>query len=114
VKDASVTTTTAEDLPAFDTTAPFLSGTHVAILTSAPSSTLKEDVVETPYISYGRANFHGPKSRTASGESANAGDLTAAHPSLPIGTRVRLTNLFTGKIRDGPDQPWSARSRRNC
>jgi rare lipoprotein A len=35
--------------------------------------------------------------RTASGESMRAGGLTAAHPSLPFGTRVRVTNNHTGR-----------------
>jgi len=39
--------------------------------------------------------FHGRK--TASGETFNSGKLTAAHPSLPFGTWVRVTNLRNGK-----------------
>jgi peptidoglycan lytic transglycosylase len=34
---------------------------------------------------------------TASGERMNPGALTAAHPSLPFGTRVRVTNNHTGR-----------------
>lgn len=43
---------------------------------------------------YGR-KFHGR--RTASGEKYNMYALTAAHPSLPFGTRVKITNLENGK-----------------
>ena len=39
---------------------------------------------------YGR-RFHGRK--TASGQIYNMNALTAAHPTLPIGTQVRVTNL---------------------
>ncbi len=39
--------------------------------------------------------FHGRK--TANGETFNMDNLTAAHPSLPFGTRVRVTNLRNGK-----------------
>ncbi|GAB5602620.1 hypothetical protein FJNA_11450 [Thermus sp. FJN-A] len=39
--------------------------------------------------------FHGK--RTASGEVYDMHALTAAHPSLPFGTRVRVTNLRNGK-----------------
>ncbi len=39
--------------------------------------------------------FHGKA--TASGEPYNMFDLTAAHPSLPIGTWVRVTNLRNGR-----------------
>jgi rare lipoprotein A len=35
--------------------------------------------------------------RTADGEHASAGGLTAAHRSLPFGTRVRVTNERTGR-----------------
>ena len=38
--------------------------------------------------------FHGRK--TASGETYNMNSLTAAHRSLPFGTRVRVTNTRTG------------------
>ena len=43
---------------------------------------------------YGR-QFHGRT--TASGEPFNMYDLTAAHPKLPLGTWVRVTNLRNGK-----------------
>jgi rare lipoprotein A len=35
--------------------------------------------------------------KTASGEHMNSGELTAAHPSLPFGTRVTVTNRHTGR-----------------
>jgi rare lipoprotein A len=34
---------------------------------------------------------------TASGEPYNSGAMTAAHPSLPFGTRVVVTNLNNGR-----------------
>ena len=34
---------------------------------------------------------------TASGEPYDMYDLTAAHPSLPLGTRIRVTNLHNGR-----------------
>jgi rare lipoprotein A len=48
---------------------------------------------------------------TASGEPYNPEALTAAHPSLPFGTRLRVTNLRNGRsvvvrINDrGPRHP---------
>ncbi len=39
--------------------------------------------------------FHGRK--TASGERYDMNKLTAAHKTLPFGTRVRVTNLDTGR-----------------
>ncbi len=38
--------------------------------------------------------FHG--NRTANGERFNMNDLTAAHRTLPFGTRVRVTNVANG------------------
>lgn len=40
-------------------------------------------------------DFHGKK--TASGETYNMYDLTAAHRTLPLGSRVRVTNLDNGE-----------------
>lgn len=45
----------------------------------------------------GMASFYTEGSRTASGERVNPAELTAAHPSLPFGTRVRVTSLDTGR-----------------
>ena len=39
--------------------------------------------------------FHGKK--TANGERFNSNDYTAAHKTLPFGTRVRVTNLNNGR-----------------
>ena len=39
--------------------------------------------------------YHGRT--TASGETFDMNDLTAAHPSLPFGSRVRVTNLGNGR-----------------
>jgi rare lipoprotein A len=51
--------------------------------------------------------FHGDS--TASGERFNQNDLTAAHRSLPFGTRVRLTNPANGRsvvVRVNDRGPW--------
>jgi rare lipoprotein A len=45
--------------------------------------------------SYYSNRFHGR--RTASGEHFDRRDFTAAHRSLPFGTRVRVTNLANGR-----------------
>ena len=46
--------------------------------------------------------FHGR--RTASGEKFDETELTAAHRTLPFGTRLRVTNVATGTVGDGPGQ----------
>jgi len=47
---------------------------------------------------YGLASFYSHSdAKTASGEKFDPGELTAAHRSLPFGTRLRVTNVTTGK-----------------
>ncbi|SDP17643.1 septal ring lytic transglycosylase RlpA family protein [Pseudomonas jinjuensis] len=53
-------------------------------------------VGESRYDETGKASYYGKRhagKRTASGERYDPGALTAAHRSLPFGTRVRVTNL---------------------
>ena len=45
----------------------------------------------------GRASWYDLASATASGETMDGDDLTAAHPTLPIGTRVLVENLDNGR-----------------
>lgn len=48
----------------------------------------------------GKASWYGPGFNgrmTASGERFNQGAMTAAHKTLPFGTRVRVTDQATGK-----------------
>jgi rare lipoprotein A len=46
----------------------------------------------------GKASYYSyPSGKTASGENFDRDRLTAAHRSLPFGTRVRVTALSTGK-----------------
>jgi rare lipoprotein A len=45
----------------------------------------------------GRASWYALHSRTASGERMNPSALTAAHRTLPFGTRLKVTNQRNGK-----------------
>jgi rare lipoprotein A len=45
----------------------------------------------------GKASWYALNSRTASGEPMNPSAMTAAHRSLPFGTKVRVTNKRNGK-----------------
>jgi len=49
------------------------------------------------FVSQGIASFYTEGTRTANGEKFDTNQLTAAHPSLPFGTRLRVTNVATGK-----------------
>jgi rare lipoprotein A len=51
-------------------------------------------------VSVGQASWYGPGfygNRTANGEVFRRGTLTAAHRTLPFGTKVRVTNLWNGR-----------------
>ncbi len=60
----------------------------------------------------GLASVYGYESgRTASGEPAAPGGLTAAHRSLPFGTQVRVTNTLNGRsvvVRINDRGPYAA------
>ena len=48
----------------------------------------------------GEASWYGPGlqgNETANGETFDQNKLTAAHPSLPLGTKAQVTNLENGK-----------------
>jgi rare lipoprotein A len=62
----------------------------------APLGTSKR-AAGTQGASHGLASYYGHGTQTASGEKYNAGELTAAHPTLPFGTRVRVTDVATGR-----------------
>jgi rare lipoprotein A (peptidoglycan hydrolase) len=52
-------------------------------------------------IQVGTASWYGQQYNgkiTASGESFDMYAFTAAHPNLPLGTRVRVTNLQNGTV----------------
>ncbi len=55
----------------------------------------KPVVVQVGEASWYGKGFQGKK--TASGETFNQHALTAAHPTLPMGTKAKVTNLETGK-----------------
>ncbi|HET9622663.1 MAG TPA: septal ring lytic transglycosylase RlpA family protein [Kofleriaceae bacterium] len=64
----------------------------------------------------GMATFYGDEQggKTASGERFNKRDLTAAHRTLPFGTRVRVTNTKNGRsviVRINDRGPYGKRGR---
>lgn len=67
----------------------------------SPAPVVPRTIQQVPLAtSRGRASWYGPGffgNRTASGEVLRPGTLTAAHRSLPFGTRVRVTNLYNGR-----------------
>jgi rare lipoprotein A len=61
-----------------------------------PFATAK-NAAETQVSSQGLASFYREGTRTANGEKFDTYELTAAHPTLPFGTRLRVTNVATGR-----------------
>jgi rare lipoprotein A len=64
-------------------------------IASAEPSKKSEKVIQSGRASWYGPGFHGR--RTASGETFNTNAMTAAHRTLPFGTRVRVVNKRTGK-----------------
>jgi peptidoglycan lytic transglycosylase len=52
---------------------------------------------ETRDAASGTASFYRHHQKTANGETFNPSELTAAHRTLPFGTRLRVTNVENGQ-----------------
>lgn len=55
---------------------------------------------DVPYVERGEASWYGDPFHgraTASGEIFDQNQLTAAHPELPLGIEVKVTNLESGR-----------------
>jgi rare lipoprotein A len=57
----------------------------------------KKNAGGTKVASQGVASFYTEGTETASGEKFDTNELTAAHPTLPFGTKLRVTNTATGR-----------------
>lgn len=72
-----------------------------AMQANASASATAETTWKVTAVQHGKASWYGIRcnggSRTASGERLTNGDATAAHKTLPMGTKVRVTNLDNGK-----------------
>ena len=61
---------------------------------------VRKQVTKTAPYQVGTASWYGEYFEgkpTASGEDYDMFDMTAAHPTLPLGTYVRVTNLHNGR-----------------
>ncbi len=56
-----------------------------------------KDAGDRKTAAQGIASFYSEDTQTASGEKFNPNELTAAHPSLPFGTKLRVTDVKTGR-----------------
>ncbi len=76
-------------------TASFPARTRVASVKKHTPFAAPKNTGETP--SQGVASFYTEGALTASGEKFDTNELTAAHPTLPFGTKLRVTNVTTGR-----------------
>ncbi len=66
----------------------------------AAEETVEAEAPKAELIGEGSASYYGNElagNRTASGERFNPRALTAAHRTLPLGTKIRVTNKANGK-----------------
>jgi rare lipoprotein A len=82
----------------------FVGGVHQASLQTNNKRTVegRRETVKYPAepkagAAIGVASFYEEGSHTASGEKFDPNELTAAHPTLPFGTRLRVTNMSNGR-----------------
>jgi rare lipoprotein A len=80
-----------------DRTASFFTNRHVVSARKHTPFAAHHDAAPTQLASQGVASFYTEGQQTASGEKFDTNDLTAAHPTLPFGTRLRVTNVTTGR-----------------
>jgi rare lipoprotein A len=82
------------------TAALFLAASVLAGCSLPPFSGWRPTPPSGHYAEVGTASWYGPGftgNATSSGEIYDVADMTAAHQTLPLGTRVVVTNLVNGK-----------------
>lgn len=80
-----------------DRTASFVTNRRVASAKKHTPFARHHHATPTQIASRGIASFYTEDQQTASGEAFDTHDLTAAHRTLPFGTRLRVTNVETGR-----------------
>src|SRR6266403_2243856 len=67
------------------------------VVVAKKHTSFAKNAAETQVASHGLASFYTEGTQTASGERFDTNELTAAHRTLPFGTRLRVTNVATGR-----------------
>src|SRR5450631_58499 len=75
----------------------FVTNRRVAVARKHTPFASNKNAAQTQLASHGLASFYTEGTQTASGEKFDTHDLTAAHPTLPFGTRLRVTSVATGR-----------------
>ena len=81
----------------YNRTVSFAPNRRVAVARRHTPFASNKKAAATPVASHGIASFYTEGTKTASGEKFNTHELTAAHPTLPFGTRLRVTNVASGQ-----------------
>jgi len=69
----------------------------MALLAVAAIGLVSVNAAEASAARCGGASWYALTSRTASGERMNPAGITAAHRTLPLGSKVKVTNQKNGK-----------------
>src|SRR6266446_8691666 len=77
----------------------FVTNRRVAVAKKHTPFASDKNAGKTQAASHGLASFYTEGTQTASGERFDTHELTAAHRTLPFGTRLRVTNVATGRCR---------------
>jgi rare lipoprotein A len=84
----------------------------LALLATASGCATVRPLTDTPGREVGIASYYAHEHQgrtTSSGERFDIHEMTAAHRTLPFGTRVRVTNLDNGRsvvVRINDRGPW--------
>ena len=80
-----------------DRTGSILTNTRIASVRKHTPFAPHHHATPAQVASQGIASFYTEDQETASGEKFDTHELTAAHRTLPFGTRLRVTNVATGR-----------------
>jgi rare lipoprotein A len=72
-------------------------GARKAVARHRMPAASERQTASTKGAGYGLASFYSYDPHTASGEKFDKNELTAAHRTLPFGTRLRVTDVDTGR-----------------
>jgi len=78
-------------------TTSFVTNRRVAVTRKHTPFASHKNAAETQVAPHGVASFYTEGTLTANGEKFDTHQLTAAHRTLPFGTRLRVTNVATGR-----------------
>jgi rare lipoprotein A len=78
-------------------TTSFVTNRHMEVTKKHTPFASEKNAAETRVASHGLASFYTEGTLTANGERFNTHELTAAHRTLPFGTRLRVTDVATGR-----------------